>query len=607
MSMKIPLVQEEEIKENPYGNLFIKNFADIFEKISSCDIFPSLRDKKIFQKKDSTLYVYDRPWLLDDVITFSPKGEEKYEEYFDYLFWKVEFHSIISFVIGSVGCGKSTFIDYYLRSYCPFGNQYPNKKSDYEHKIVIKVDAKGIRGNEDFNIDFYRKARNAIKESCIRNEIQIDRIIEEKFRTDIGFLHDHEWVDRALSSISDKNSENPVYVVIFIDNLDQASSSVQKRAMRIVENWTEEYTIWKAYIPLWPHTLERLRYELGRLPPHETVDLPPPNPEKLMESRIKCVKEEIAKEITKIHKESLFKNRGERDIINWFFDFLLKTLKNGGSEISDGLCVFLSKITNNNFRISLLILRDFAYNAPFFEYYKSLGINPSKYNVYSAIINGRYSYYNKRKSLIVNIFDATRDDNYQVYDHKRVVIGYHILCLLRESSSSKKLIFETLISWGYTDAIIMKSLDTLLYYNFFHEETSSRGHVDKEIVIHSDVIATYFALIFEPSYIDAMSLVTPIDMDRCKRMIPTSYTHNNQFRFRVETSIEFMEQIKEDELMVEQYINRDKYYHLPFAYKEAANRYKDRLQSLKNNYDYPGASDLWWAKMLDRIDDIINI
>src|SRR5277367_2440440 len=55
-------------------------------------------------------------------------------------------------VLGAVGSGKSTLVDYYLRCYC--GTKGRNR-AEFDKKLIVHFDSKVIQDNTDFYHDFF--------------------------------------------------------------------------------------------------------------------------------------------------------------------------------------------------------------------------------------------------------------------------------------------------------------------------------------------------------------------------------------------------------------------------------------------------------------------
>lgn len=608
--MREPLLTENDKVFNKENRSDItRAYSAIIDEIYDGAIFPETNQyRKFFTKEESPLYISDREWIQENAIdNYTPLTEEKYEEYAHYLFWKTDSHKALTFVIGNVGCGKSTFIEYYLRSNCPCDEK---NCYDFKNKIIIKINTRLIHDEEHFHSKFYSRTKDAILASCEEFSINIEEIIKQK---SLNYYpsNNQEWVHIALKCISPKSNpyyvdENGVeqkskYLVFFIDNIDQAAPVVQNRAISIIQEWLESgneaFNVWKAYIPMWPSTLNRIITTFGKVLPYEAINLEPANAEKLIETRLKEANSKILKKEELDRKNTLrfiLKNTKDIEECNKLF----KTIKSITEK--ESLHDFISKITNSDKRRELIIWRDFICSSYISDTEHSL------YNSYNAIITGRYEFYNWLHSGIMNIFDISRVED---SNHKNMIIGYHFLYLLSEKPRYKSIIQEKLHNFGYDASLIMDVFSEFYKFNFYHAlPTQILYDKDEYIDLHGSVITTYEKFILMPAYIDNMAMVTPVkkELIDSKSMASTSPIKTNQFIRRTETSLLFIEQIKNDEIKSYNESTFIREYKIPFLYKKIVKEYYNRLIYLKGNFNFPGESNEWWNSIFSNtlFDDI---
>ena len=129
-----------------------------------------------FQHEDvfANLYLSERQWV--DEVDFAPEqGPERHELYLDELFWSRDVVHPLICVLGFVGSGKSTLVDYYLRCYC--GTKGRNR-AEFDKKLIVHFDSKVIQDNTDFYHDFFLFAQSSIRYQCSQKGFEIDVAIK---------------------------------------------------------------------------------------------------------------------------------------------------------------------------------------------------------------------------------------------------------------------------------------------------------------------------------------------------------------------------------------------------------------------------------------------
>ena len=110
------MVQTFTAQRNPLCRPF--EVDRLIHRCFRSDILPERADHPSFQDSEifGGLYLTRRAWK--DRIE-EPKNEHPHETILDALFWDDSFPRRPLCILGMVGAGKSTLIDYYLRCYCP--------------------------------------------------------------------------------------------------------------------------------------------------------------------------------------------------------------------------------------------------------------------------------------------------------------------------------------------------------------------------------------------------------------------------------------------------------------------------------------------------------
>jgi hypothetical protein len=174
-----PLVHPAEIasQANPFARSPAIN--SLFNRCYGSDILPSRAQfPRSFQHEDvfANLYLSERQWV--DEVDFAPGDQpERHELYLDELFWGREIVHPLICVLGAVGSGKSTLVDYYLRCYC--GTKGRNR-AEFDKKLIVHFDSKVIQDNTDFYHDFFLFAQSSIRYQCSQKGFEIDLAIKRR-------------------------------------------------------------------------------------------------------------------------------------------------------------------------------------------------------------------------------------------------------------------------------------------------------------------------------------------------------------------------------------------------------------------------------------------
>ena len=234
----------------------------LFNRCYGSDILPSRAQfPKSFQHEDvfANLYLSGRQWV--DEVDFAPGDTpERHEQYLDELFWGRDVVHPLICVLGAVGSGKSTLVDYYLRCFCSTKGR---NRAEFDKKLIVHFDSKVIQDNTDFYHDFFLFAQSSIRYQCSQKGFEIDLAIKRRPTQPNNV---REWVWAALEELTriaeKKDPAAPFHhIVLVVDNLDQTPPAVQIRAITEVEQWllTPSIKLWRVFLPLWPSTYNSLR------------------------------------------------------------------------------------------------------------------------------------------------------------------------------------------------------------------------------------------------------------------------------------------------------------------------------------------------------------
>lgn len=598
---------------NSKRNLIARNrtFGDILADCFGADILPARRPNvPSFTPDAAPLYMTDREFIVDE--EFKSDTPYMYEEYLDQLFWDMDDTRRLTFLVGHVGCGKSTVLDFYLRSYCP--NLSPHREK-FREKLVIDVDVKGFDSSTDFSRKFYNRAKHRIEERCSEKNFPIGPTISHKAPSNI-----FEWVDEALRYISNKirsrnNSDTGLgsipfkYLVVWIDNLDQTTPEVQKKALTVIRDWLEpaaQLELWRAYVPLWPSTLDRLKNtDLVSLPPHRRVPIGPVESATLFFKRTEGAADRIA--TTAIPYIEDVSNTQ----IQKFIHELLKSA-------SIRLLPFIERLCFGDLRRHLSIWEGLLSSKVAFvawNNYEKRNVSSKKrepfghYDLIDAMLTGHHRFFNSQVSRIANLLHLVDGPE----DARDLLIGMHLLFLFRD----RELVYEREIHrdlglLGYESERTALVIDQFCQLNLCHEITGMAE--PRSFEVHLEVVDAYLELCLEPAYLENIAMVTPVDDDTLDDIAESSSMDAAAFTTRVESTFAFLGQVRRDEEWFRnlarfadeeskiKFNNKLSELEFPCIWKLLTMRYRDRLAGLRSSGSLAGITGLtpkWWRSVLE--------
>ena len=592
-----------------------KEFQNLFDASFGGAIFP---DGSKFYKSQAPLYISARQWIVDEDFVCNNEST-KYEEYLDSLFWNEKNKKRLAFIVGGVGTGKSTFMDYYLRCYCPTESKH---KARFSEKLPIIINAKGKHSDGDLIKSFYQQACSAILDRCHKVGIHPDfngQAIDPKSDPEgwtISTL-------RHFRSVIDSDETSTVvpfrYVVIAIDNLDQSPLEVQKRAISLVRDWlTPDYGIlpWRVYIPMWPQTLSKLLNSLGqpfRRDEFEEIPLGTVEYSEIINSR-------KTKAVNGMKYSGIVNVPVTEDIVDG--DVVVSR------SISNENCVrfiedtyeFISRlfgkqienICNYDLRREIQVWDNlFSSMSLFFSWRETkkrqkwiYSTQRVPHEIINSAMTGRTTQYNSAKARIENLYDCGEFS---------LLCGLHATVLLRNTTTAevdKGRVTRVLMSAGHHEFDIQRTLDRLFEANMYHE--IARDNFGTAFVIHHSTANAYLDLAMHPAYVENCALVTPVKSDYRKDMNVTTTINSDQFVTRLKSTFAFISAIKDDEVNLRnatlnrllemsdperqkelEIINTVKW---PVFWKAIASRYKERLDNLRQRRLFPDAP---WNQLID--------
>lgn len=611
-----PLLVDE--RKNPIAHS--REFKNIIEDCFGGAIFPP--GVASFEREVAPLYISQRNWNVDEDFE-SHDDEFKYEQYLDRHFWdKTESRRLI-FLVGGVGTGKSTFIDFYLRCYCP--TLSPNR-TGFREKLPITINAKGKTKEEDLVTYFYRQAAYSIRERCRQLNYEltlpgthIDPDINPEAWTVSVLRH----LCNGIKSQAAHLSVPFKYIVVTIDNLDQSPLDVQRRAIALVRDWLDPafgIVPWRVYIPMWPQTLSKLLnamgqpftkdeytvVPLGTVPYVDVID----NRQqaavgRILRSGVISVSAHGEKD-GDIVTEGTIDNRRARSFVQDTHQFCERLIG-----------PFIESISNFDLRRELQIWENILSSRVTFQSWRDFvrrlkwqyTVNRLPHDLVDAAVTGKCVQYNSVKSRLDNPFECGENN---------LLIGLHTLCVFRHANANeipKDNLRRILYSIGHNELEVEATLGRLFEANTYHEIAGDNNTVN--MVIHPAPVEAYFELAFHPGFLENAALVTPVDQEWLRSMTVTTLLETGDFVPRVRSTLAFIAQIRDDEIAfwnrvkirLEHGSKEEKRRELdliervdsPVLWVLAAQRYKERLDALRSKQQ-PVGVNVPWDEFIDKND-----
>ena len=566
-----------------------QHFRQLLGRCFSPDILPPrpgrFTDREIFP----SLYISTR--------TKGDGSEEReerpfaHEEYLDDLFWNGAHEDRKIYVLGDVGCGKSTLIDYYLRCYCPSRG---TRTAEFDKKLILHFDALGTQDATQYSHNFFLLAQSIIRSRCVERHFDIDGAVRHSPNKHRNI---REWVWVALEELS--RGQAPFqYIVLVIDNLDQCPVEVQSRAIRDVKTWLDAPSIrlWRVIIPLWPSTLTRLRNRgfdpLGNIRSFRIGSVPASN---LITARLTAIQQELAKPTTNAMPAQAGQYISElHEIAN------------------ERLLQRITMLSNGDLRRKLSMWEAFLSGEVAYSIWRQQQTATTRrsydYELLDGLLRGMHDVFQSEQMRIANIFEMGKASK----TSRDLLLGLHALTLLDHGVCTRSTFAGNLLRLGYDEDAISAVEQKLMLFNVYHETPAIQaGGLGVEYEVHGQVVQAYLTMCVEPAYLDNVALVTPVDPALHKRMRKTRGDHAEDFVHRVETTLAFIEFVRDNEDQFRRcsslsraedadLFQRDlREMEIPCYWKRMALRYQERLTGLRDSSYLRFVPAAWW-------DDVVN-
>jgi hypothetical protein len=584
-----PAVYPSNERRNPSCRPF--EVSELIERCFRDDILPSRVDHPSFKPNQifGDLYIPDREWIDP---WEPPSGSHPHEDHLQRLFWTNESIRRPICLLGELGVGKSTLIDYYLRCHCP---TQEGRQDEFSKKLIIHFDAGVIFDNHDFYHLFFQQIQSEIRFRCA-GKMDIESAIRGRSTQPQNV---RQWVWAALEEMSklasralDESSAFR-YIVVVVDNLDQTDIAVQIRAITEVEQWlrTSSMRIWRAFLPMWPETYIKLRNsQYNQLRDARTFLIGPIRADDLLTRREQAVQMRIQKATEKIGGDV-----GE---------YLTDLPKLARAHVMPRI----DSLTHGNLRHKLAIWKGLVTGEAAHAIWRQQrnageARRPSEYDLLDALIVGSRDALANGDHRIVNLFGI----GHAAERPRDILIGAHALYLLDQERTGGDF-RDVLAALGYNAANIKEACKTLKSFNLWHEVPDAIDQ--RSYKIHTDVVSAYRKLLEEePAYLDNVAMVTAVDPKYHSRMFRTRVERSDDFTHRVSTTMAFLEFLRDLELQFsdpslvqgtspEAFSAKLVAVGLPCLWRKLVLRYRERIEYLSRPGYLPHVEKNWWDETL---------
>lgn len=555
------------------GNFFhAPEFDSIHYLFFREEILPVGRGE--FRHADVTppIYFGDREWA--EFVEFGTDADEyRHEGYLNDLFWQEQGPPVLC-VLGSVGTGKSTLVEYYLRCYCP-----SRRPDDYRRKLVVWVNARGF-DQLSAREQFFNAVKSGIEEAFERHG--------RAFRLAQPTANVYDWVMTALKEISRsaKQSESGFeYVVLVVDNLEQAHVNAQEKILRVVEEWrnTVQIKLWRIILPLWKSTYKSLKGNTHALLHNaKPFEIGPVRRQRHLQRFLLCRRwlrgaQHIPAEL--------------RERCGEFLDYWYTNLRSHIAHVE--------RLCDGDLRRQFRVLGDFLKSNYIYGCWAGQQARVSDYEATFALICGKYDALDHDLTKVGNVL-ALGNGREKPRD---MLIGWHLLHLFGQEATKWQL-ERRLARLGYAGANIARCLENYRNLNVYHHDLGD--HDRAEVVSHKPVIDEYVALVPSPAYVDAVAPVTPVDRPRREALAKRVAALHDQFAAKTEVALEFIRFVRDNEsefldirrtrpdLDPDRFEEALRGVRLPFLWVQMAANYARRLDGLRRSGTLPGVSALTW-------------
>jgi len=590
-----PLIRPDEIgsQANPFARSPAIN--SLLNRCYGSDILPSRSQfPRGFRHGDvfADLYLSERQWV-DEVDYASPVTPDRHEAYLDELFWDRHPQTPLICVLGPVGSGKSTLVDYYLRCY---GHTKGAHQAEFDKTLVVHFDSKVIQDNTDFYHDFFLFTQSSIRFQCNQKGFDIDLAIKRR-ATQPNNVREWAWAAlEELTRISDRSDPSAAfhYIVLVVDNLDQTPPAVQIRAITEVEQWllTPAIKLWRVFLPLWPSTYNSLRNH-----------------------RFNLLRGASVFRVGSIDREILIDNYDRATVghlsssSSAFDNQAVEYLSEITRLASERVLPRIERLAHGSLRLLLSLWDGFLRSEGAYNIWRQAQAAPGsrrgyEYELLDALLVGPFSALNHSFHRVANVFLM----GHAHAKPRDILIGPHILHLMHHGVKTQRALFDSLQSLGYSSQNIEHAVSGLGTFNVLHQVPARGGLVEYEL--HDSVISEYLQLLAEPAYLDDVATITPVERAFRDPMRRTRGDRPEDFTARVESSLGFLRFLRDcedrfrDPAQLRPGVDPQSFREaltkspLPSLWRRMAQVYRQRLLGLQRSGYLKTVDPAWWNKPL---------
>lgn len=444
-------------------------------------------------------------------------------------------------LVGDVGVGKSTFIDYLRLVEAPkvFARAI-SFKVDLGSRAIITMNIKKaiigvikeqLSANYSIDIeedDFVRHCYH-IELEKFRNNIRVKRLYEfdpdKAVEKEIDFLtqkveEEIEHLKTALLHISKSQKKQ---IIVFIDNCDQRSDQDQETAFLISQEFASEWPM-IVFISIRPETFHRTRKETGALSGYNTkaFTIPPPRLDDVIKRRLEFAQKITSGEIAL----SALKNKTSFSKLHSLIDVFLYSL-----DTNSHLLTFLNNVSNENIRKAVELIKKF-FGSGHVDMEKILGINEKTgrytiplHELLRSVIYGDNIHYSPINSEITNLFDIRHN---KPNEHFILLMFLSLLDDYSKNSRNHGFIsIDETYSYLQGSGYLPNQIDSALNFAYSRKlfETSQKGdqldfnNTNLHLRITNSGVYHLRFLVNTFTYVDAIIVDTPIFNDDTRATI----------------------------------------------------------------------------------------
>ncbi|MDR3409485.1 MAG: hypothetical protein P4L87_00820 [Formivibrio sp.] len=565
--------QSEAVRPN-LSDIGKRVFAPLL-RVFTGDILPqNKQDKPTFTDDDCKLYVRRREWRAQFRIDDAP-DENRYELLMEACFWgvgpfadQIEKRKLI-FVSGTIGSGKSTFIDYYLRCYCPCRSP---RAVSFSEKLIIRFDLKNRQTEVSIDDKMWSDLSFCLKSAGIDPNTLFD--FDNERQPSQRLIR--QVLKRLCTQMQNGAFFKKKYLIIVMDNIDQSTKDGQIHCLNLVRDVMHPdsgINCWRIIFPLWPQTLSRLR-RAASLSIHETD----------------------------FHEIEL----GHLDISEFYrkkIDYL--TMEYGENSDPRAVRVLnevkyladaaykdtLRALTYGNFVVMDSLIVDMLQSNELAEHeQRSVSTHISDYRFYDSLINGVHQHHCIDKSDLLNPFGWHRNIS---SEHHIFIVPYLIDHMAEAPEHRTDDIFAYFQRHCFRHALIEEAINVMEEFNMLHFE-GNRATINP----HRSVLRAYRQFMLQPAALDNFAITTPVrkaTLDR--RWTITKGYMPSQFYERCQTTLLFLRELLELEIRIDNHVQEaghsldDFRRQVPRVAGRASISYRQRLNNARD-YKWPANANM---------------